>query len=100
MALNIIIQYPEPSEIVSAEQLSVLASFEEMIKEKILSITGSTSNYRWQHVPEHQSDNYFLLIKNFDDKVLGTYGMRWLTHVPPEEFMEKVKMDVLFPDRE
>ena len=92
MPLNIKIKY---SDDITETNIQKLKRFEAKLIEDILSITGSTSNYRWEPEPKYSSDTYFRLVKICGNAVLGIYGSKWLSKAEPQELIDKLR----FPDR-
>ena len=100
MAIHIQIKYPERSDVVTAQDLITLKRFEDILSDSMLTITCSTSNYRWEHDPQYQSDRFYSLVKTSDSKVVGTFGIQTLSSLPPHDLIERIKMDLLFPPKE
>jgi len=100
MAVKVTIRYPDPSDAVTSEALDTLRGFEAALCDAMVKVMCSTSNYHWKHASEHKSDVYFSLIKNADDEEVITIGMRELLKLTPEELLERIHLDQVFPERQ
>ena len=100
MAIHIKIRYPELSDIVTEQDISTLKIFEDIIAKSMLTVMGSTSNYRWEHASQYDSDRFYSLVKTYDSAVVGTFGIQALKVLPPEDLIERIKMERLFPPKQ
>lgn len=98
MAVTVKIRYPEPSDAVTTEALDTLRRFEPALCEHMVAVMCSTSNYRWEHVTNLQSDTYFRLIKRYDDSEVITIGLRELSEITADDLIERIHLTQVFPE--
>jgi hypothetical protein len=100
MAIHIQIKYPELSDVVTEQDLIILKRFEGILRDSMLTVMCSTSNYRWEYDPRYQSDRFYSLVNTCESKVVGTFGIRALTSLPPQDMIDKIRIDQLFPPKQ
>ncbi len=98
MPVKITIRYPKESPRLSGETLSILKKFEQALCSEMVQVMCSTADYHWRHEPDLESDVYFTLVKNHKSIAVVTVGLRSLSNMSPDELIEKIRTEQIFPD--
>lgn len=85
--LKIIVNYPEPSSQVSAEDITTLMAFDNVIREHSVPLFSDTSNPRWELDTTVQTPKHFCLKIGINpSRNVITRGIDNLRHITPKQF--------------
>ncbi|MHB1082095.1 MAG: hypothetical protein ACYC67_22080 [Prosthecobacter sp.] len=81
--------YPEISDEVTVDDISVLSRFAPIISEDTVKNFCTTSSPRWERDPTVQTEKYFRLIVGSDEpREILTHSIDAYRHMKPEKFRE------------
>jgi len=83
-------RYPELSDEVTEDDISVISRFAPIISEHTVKKFCTTSSPRWERDPTVQTAKYFRLIVGSDEpREIFTHSIEAYRHMTPEEFQER-----------
>jgi len=90
MPVEITVNYPETSNLVSENDIDQLRSVEQTLRDNAVHLFVSTSNYTWRQSKVYDWETFYSLSKDYDNSEIIEIGVKELVRIGPEGFKEQL----------